>query len=134
MGTLTRKGDRMAFGFKLKTIKTKNSYANNRELFERIKDEEFEAGAPKLAKNGFTEIIVFPPLDRQNQIWVMMAGKNKIQVQKSELVGAGNMAANEVLEQVTGGIFGMKSIMGKNAKHIEQLVVTTADELEALDL
>ena len=49
----------MAFGFKLKTVRTSQSFANEKELFDRIKDEKFTAGKPELVKNGFADVIVF---------------------------------------------------------------------------
>ena len=124
----------MAFGFKLKTVKTNESFENYRQLFDRIKDVDFTAGKPELVKNGFADVIVFPPLDRQNQIWVMLQGKNKIIIQKNQVVGVGDQAINAAFDAVTGGLFSVGSIMGKNAKKIEKLVEATASELEALDL
>ena len=124
----------MAFGFKLKTVKTKESFENYQQLFDRIKDVDFTAGKPELVKNGFADVIVFPPLDRQNQIWVMLQGKNKIIIQKNQVVGVADQAINAAFDAVTGGLFSVGSIMGKNAKKIEKLVEATASELEALDL
>ena len=72
----------MAFGFKLKHVKTKEPFADTKALYERIKDERFYAGKPELVKNGLADVIVFPALDSQNQVWVMMFGKHRIQVQK----------------------------------------------------
>ena len=124
----------MAFGFKLKTVKTNESFENYQQLFDRIKDVDFTAGKPELVKNGFADVIVFPPLDRQNQIWVMLQGKNKIIIQKNQVVGVSDQAINSAFYAVTGGLFSVGSIMGKNAKKIEKLVEATASELEALDL
>ena len=124
----------MAFGFKLKTVKTNESFENYQQLFDRIKNVDFTAGKPELVKNGFADVIVFPPLDRQNQIWVMLQGKNKIIIQKNQVVGVGDQAINAAFDAVTGGLFSVGSIMGKNAKKIEKLVEATASELEALDL
>ncbi len=124
----------MAFGFKLKTVKTNESFENYQQLFDRIKNVDFTAGKPELVKNGFADVIVFPPLDRQNQIWVMLQGKNKIIIQKNQVVGVGDQAINAAFDAVSGGLFSVGSIMGKNAKKIEKLVEATASELEALDL
>jgi hypothetical protein len=124
----------MAFGFKLKTIKTKQCFANEKELFERIKDEHFTAGKPELVKNGFNDVIVFPPLDRQNQVWVMIQGKNKIMVQKNQMAGVSDAVVNAALDTVTDGLFSIGAVFGGNAKKIEKLVEATAEELKALDL
>ena len=124
----------MAFGFKLKTVKTNESFENYQQLFDRIKDVDFTAGKPELVKNGFADVIVFPPLDPQNQIWVMLQGKNKLIIQKNQVVGVTDQAINAAFDAVTGGLFSVGSIMGKNAKNIEKLVETMASELEALKL
>ena len=42
----------MALGIKFKTLETKNGYTLE-ELYEAIKDREFTAGKPELAKMGF---------------------------------------------------------------------------------
>lgn len=60
----------MAFGVKFKTAETKNAYTIE-GLYEAIKDKEFSAGKPSLTKHGFTNIITFPALDRQNQVWIV---------------------------------------------------------------
>ena len=124
----------MAFGFKLKTVKTKESFENYQQLFDRIKDVDFTAGKPELVKNGFADVIVFPPLDRQNQIWVMLQGKNKIIIQKNQVVGVADQAINAAFDAVTDGLFSVGSIMGKNSKKNEKLVEATASEIEALNL
>ena len=124
----------MAFGFKLKTVKTKESFENYQQLFDRIKDVDFTAGKPELVKNGFADVIVFPPLDPQNQIWVMLQGKNKIIIQKNQVVGVADQAINAAFDAVTDGLFSVGSIMGKNSKKIEKLVEATASEIEALNL
>ena len=106
----------MALGFKLKTVKTSQSFANEKELFDRIKDEAFTAGKPELVKNGFADVIVFPPLDRQNQVWVMVQGKNKILIQKNQMMGVGDQLVNAAFDTVTHGIFSIGSVFGGNVK------------------
>jgi len=127
----------MALGIKVKNIKTKNNYSIE-SLFEAIKDKSFTAGKPSLTKHGLGYVITFPALDSQNQVWIMKSGfgaeSPKFSIQKSEEAGVGNMAANMALDKLSGGLFGMKSMIGKNAKRCEELVDITAKELEGLDL
>ncbi|MCH3944033.1 MAG: hypothetical protein WAY93_04050 [Atopobiaceae bacterium] len=124
----------MALGFKVKWLDTKKAYTIE-ELYEAIKDKTFTAGEPSLTKNGVAYVITFPALDRQNQVWVMMASKGrKISVQKSEAAGMGTLAGNLALDSLTDGLFGLGSIMGSNSKRCEKLVEQTAEELAALDL
>ena len=128
----------MAFGFKLKTLQTKQPYSMQ-DLYELIKDREFSAGKPELAKHGAAELIVFPPLDRNNQIRIGQGsmGKgpfSKFQVTKGEIVGMGNMAKGLALHSLTGGWSSASGVFGKNAKEGEALVVKTYEELQALGL
>ncbi|MGB4933686.1 MAG: hypothetical protein WBO64_00300, partial [Ruminococcus bromii] len=60
----------MAFGVKVKNIKTKNTYSIE-SLYEAIKDKNFSAGVPSLTKHGMATVITFPALDSQNQVWIM---------------------------------------------------------------
>ena len=117
----------------MKTIKTSRDYSIE-ELFELIKDKEFEAGKPEYAKQGLYYLIAFPALDSQNQVQIVRMGKAKFMVQKAEQAGIGNMVANAALDSVSGGLFGMKKIVGNNAKRCEQLFEITKKELEAMNL
>ena len=44
------------------------------------------------------------------------------------------MAGNMVLNELTGGIFGLFGAVGKNVKNCEQLVEATAKELSNMSL
>ena len=127
----------MAFGVKVKNIKTKSEYTIE-ELYDAIKDHPFSAGQPSLTKHGLAMSITFPALDRQNQVWIMRAGfKEKCQkfsIQKSEAAGLGNVAVNAVLDDVTDGLFSFGRMAGKNAKECERLVDATYQELTAMGL
>ena len=127
----------MALGVKVKNIKTTNKYSIE-SFFEKIKEKDFTAGRPSLTKHGLAYVITFPALDSQNQVWIMKSGfgaeSQKFSIQKSQEAGVGNMAANMAIDQLSGGLFGMKSIVGTNAKRCEELVVITSTELEAMNL
>ena len=127
----------MAFGVKVKNIKTKSEYTIE-ELYDAIKDHPFSAGQPSLTKHGLAMIITFPALDRQNQVWIMRAGfKEKCQkfsIQKAEAAGLGNVAVNAVLDDVNDGLFSLGRMAGKNAKECERLVDATYQELTAMGL
>lgn len=127
----------MAFGIKVKSVKTKNTYTIE-SLYEAIKDKKFTAGEPSLTKHGLANVITFPALDRQNQVWILKSGmkaeSNSFSVQKQEQAGVDNMVINSALDKVTGGIFGLGRIAGGNSKACEKLVEETAKELQDLDL
>ena len=127
----------MAFGFKRAKFETSKAYTVE-ELYEAIKDKEFTAGKPQLAKHGMAPVIVFPPLDSNNQIWVIQsqfkAPYTKWQVYKSEEVGLGNAAINQVASDLTGGATRLSGIIGSKAKAIEKLVEATAKELSEMGL
>ena len=127
----------MAFGVKIKSVKTQNTYTIE-SFYDAIKDKTFSAGEPLLTKHGTATIITFPPLDRQNQVWISKSGfsneSNKFCVQKTEQAGLDNMATNTAPDNVTGGSFGFGSMMGKKVKQCEKFVEQTAKELNALGL
>ena len=83
-------------------------------------------------------IITFPPLDRQNQVWIMKTGLKersaKFSIQKGQQAGMDKAVGNIALDEVTGGIFGMFSVFGGTVKKCEQLVEATAKELAAMNL
>jgi len=126
-------------GVKVKTVKTQKGYTIN-ELYEAMKDKTFSAGVPSLTKHGLAYIVTFPALDRQNQVWVCSTAlgndkpSQKFTIQKGEAAGVGNMVGNQLLDDLTGGIFGWGKMVGKNSKRCEELVDLTAKEMEALNL
>ena len=130
-------GDFMAFGVKIKSIKTKNSYSIE-SFYEAIKDKKFTAGEPSLTKHGAALIITFPPLDSQNQVWIVKSGfnkeSNKFSVQKAEQAGLDNAAANAMINMASGGLFSFGSFVCKKAKQCEKLVEETAKELDEMGL
>jgi len=126
-------------GVKIKNVKTQQSYTIE-TLYEAIKDKTFSAGVPSLTKHGLAQIITFPALDRQNQVWVMSTALGndkpcqKFSIQKGEAAGVGNAVGNQLIDELTGGLFGWGKMVGKNSKRCEELVELTATELEALNL
>ncbi len=126
-------------GVKVKNVKTKNEYTIE-EFYDAIKDHTFSAGAPALTKHGLATIITFPPLDRHNQVWIIPVvgfkknSTNKFQISKNDVAGAGNAVANMALDDLTGGLSGLRGIVGKNTKSAEKLVDLTVQELDALQL
>ena len=57
-------------GIKQIKVVLKNDYTTD-TLFEAIKDHEFTPGKPKIVKHGFTNIICFDEVDRQNQVQIV---------------------------------------------------------------
>lgn len=115
----------MAFGVKIKTVTTQKEYTLE-EFYEAIKGIQFEAGEPNIVKHGLGNIIAFPPIDRQNQVWILASGfkapYKKFQIQLShELAGDfGNMLANDLLNHFTGGLSSMGAAFGGSAKRGEK--------------
>lgn len=123
------------FGNKIKKVVFSKEYTIE-SLFEAIKDKPFTAGQPMLVKRAFMYVIVFPELDRQNQVWIMPRGKltKKFTVQKQEMAGFGNQMANAAIDSATHGVFGMGRMVGSNSKRCQELVEITAEELQKLGL
>lgn len=127
----------MAFGVKVKNIKTKNTYSIE-SLYEAIKDKNFSAGVPSLTKHGMATVITFPALDSQNQVWIMKSGfgkeTQKFSIQKSTQAGLDNAAKNAAIDSVTGGLFSLGGMVSENTKKCEKLVDATAKELSEMNL
>lgn len=104
-------------------------------LFEAIKDVEFEAGKPQLVKNGFADVIVFPELDRNNQVQISKGLTGGWVVMRSaQPAGVGNLVKNELLDKVTGGLSGLSAAFGDTKKKCMELVTKTAETINALGL
>ena len=125
------------FGVKSIKIVPKNKMSLE-ELFEIIKDLQFDAGKPEYIKHGFTYVIAFPPEDRENQVWII-ENKGTFIVQRSVAVaGMSNMVKNmakaEVLDKLSGGVTGMISTFGSPKKACMAHCDNVAEVLNGLDL
>ena len=69
-------------GVKNVKLELKGNYATLADLLEAMKDIQFEAGVPELTKHGIGAVIVFPPVDRNNQVWITGA-KGKFTIMRS---------------------------------------------------
>lgn len=90
------------------------------ELYNTIKDQQFDAGTPEYIKHGFNYVIAFPPEDRENQVWIIES-KGGFTVQRSVVIaGLSNMVKNgvkaEILDKMSGGVTGMISTFGSPKK------------------
>lgn len=122
------------FGVKNEKLNLSKEY-DFKSLYEAIKDVEFEAGKPSLVKHGFADVIVFPQLDRNNQIWISKGLKGEWIVMRSvQPAGVGNVLKNELLETVTDGWSGLSGAFGDTKKKCMELVVKTAETINALGL
>jgi len=123
--------------FGVKTIKIVPKEATTlEELFEKIKDVQFDAGAPEYVKHGFNYIIAFPPEDRENQVWIV-GTKNSFIVERSVVIaGLSNMVKNgvkaEVLDHLSGGVTGMISAFGGPKKACMAHCDDVADKIKAI--
>lgn len=104
------------------------------ELFDLIKDESFEAGVPSIANHGPTKWIVFPQLDRNNQ--VVIGGNNgKFYAQRSiQPIGLDKATENVIFSSLTNGLSDFTAVFGKTKKRCEQLAESVAKQINAMDL
>ena len=117
-------------GVKNVKLELKGNYASLAELLDAMKNVKFEAGVPELTKHGIGSVIVFPPVDRNNQVWITGA-KGKFTVMRSaEVAGLGNMAKNAILDSLTDGLSSMSAAFGNKKKRCMELVEITAKQIE----
>lgn len=129
--------DAMAFGLKMRVVKTRGAYTIE-ELYDAIKDVRFEAGTPELTTFGANTMITFPAPDGQNQCVIQNGSfkrsSQKFQVLKSQKVGASNAAGQAALDVATKGWNSLRTVVGPAASRVEQQVTEVADKLEQMGL
>lgn len=119
------------FGVKVAKLNLRGNYDSTEQFYEAIKGIKFDAGIPALVKHGFNQIVAFPELDRNNQVWIMNAGKGKFQVMRSaEVAGLNNVVKNAVLDELTDGWSSMSAAFGDKKKRCMELVDITAKQIE----
>lgn len=131
----------MAFGVKMVKVKPNGSYTID-SFFEKIKDADYgDAGAPQVGRSSplykENNVIYFPKIDRNNQVWITTNKKGEFIVQRSTIiVGAAvsNMVKDDVLNAVTFGFAGMHSVLGGPEKKCEKDVDHVAEVIKGLGL
>lgn len=117
-------------GVKNIKLELRGNYASLAELLAAMQHVQFEAGIPTLTKHGIGSVIVFPPVDRNNQVWITGA-KGKFTVMRSaEVAGLGNVAKNAMLDSLTDGWSSMSGAFGNKKKRCLELVEITAREIK----
>jgi len=123
-----------AFGVRQEKLTLKGDYPAIQDLFEKIRNVEFEAGKPMLVKNGLAYVIAFPQIDRNNQVQIL-GSKNKYVVSRAVAsAGMDKLAANMALEQLTGGLSGFSGAFGNSKKVCMEMVTKVAEKINSLDL
>lgn len=116
-------------GVKNIKLELKGNYATLEELFEAMKDVKFEAGTPKLTRHLIHTVIAFPPVDRNNQVWITGA-KGKFNVMNSaEVAGLDNLAKNCTLDAISDGWTSLSNLIGNSKKRCMELTEITAKEI-----
>lgn len=122
------------FGVRIEKLNLKGSFETIKELYEAIKDVDFEAGKTELVKDGLAWVIAFPQLDRNNQVQIL-GSKGKYSVQRSvQPAGLGNLAANLALDKITEGFSSMSGAFGDTKKLCMEQVTKTADTINGLGI
>ncbi len=128
----------MAFGKKDSEIKgqercklsLKGNYATIEDLYNAVKGLDFgQAGKAEYVKHGFNYLIVFPPADRNNQVWIT-GKKNKFTVMRSTVcAGGGNVAKNIALSALTDGWSDVTAVIGDKKKVTKQNVTIVSNTI-----
>ena len=121
------------FGNKTVRVKVQKDYTAD-EFYEIIKDHPFAAGKPEKIRYMMTDRIVFPALDKNNQIQIMKTGQKTWSVTKQEEARGETLLANAALRGAIGWLTDIPKMFGENAKKAVALVEQTAKELEGMNL
>ena len=107
-------------------------YKSTEELYEAIKNIKFEAGIPELAPWGGEDVIVFPRLDRNNQVWIVLSEDGKYRVLRStDSLDISLVDVDSILSKLTFGLSDLSASFGKKKKRCMELVAITAKQIEA---
>ena len=121
------------FGNKSVRVKVQKDYTAD-EFYEIIKDHAFAAGKPVKIRYMMTDRIVFPALDKNNQVQIMKTGQKTWTVTKQEEAKGESLVANAALRGAFGWIADIPRMFGENAKKAVELVDATAKDLEGMNL
>ena len=126
------------FGLTFKTIQTSKEYTIE-EFYEAIKDLEFPAGEPLYYKNGIVQLVIFPELDRYNQVRIgpgqlKKAPYNKFTISKGDRVGIQTKIENKFLSKSSYGASSLFSYVGRNVMRAEKQVKAIYEVLQTADL
>lgn len=80
------------------------------------------------------DLIVFPALDKHNQVRIGKTGQKTWTVWKDEEAKGESLIANAALRGAFGWIANIPSMFGENAKKAVELVDATAKDLEGMNL
>lgn len=126
------------FGLTVRRLNTNKPYTME-ELYEAIKDQKFDAGKPEYYKDGIIQLIIFPPLDKFNQVRIAPAelkkgSFSKFKIKKSREVGIVNRVEYRVMKKGSHGLVGIFNFAGKNTRRAEEQVKSIYEVLQALGL
>ena len=121
------------FGKKDVKVKVQKDYTAD-EFYEIIKDHPFAAGKPEKIRYMMMDLIVFPALDKHNQVRIGKTGQKTWTVWKDEEAKGESLIANAALRGAFGWIANIPSMFGENANKAVELVEATANDLEAMNL
>ena len=104
------------------------------ELYSLIKNETFEAGQPAMENHGPTKWIVFPKLNRNNQV-VIGGTSGKFYVQRCvQPVETEYASGSTFLSRLSGRLADFSAASGKTETRCEQLAKSTARQINDMNL
>ena len=129
-------GIKEMFGIAYYGLTLSDEYPTIEDFYEKIKDEKFMAGTPKLVQSGLATVIAFPQLDRNNQVQILKyLNKSKYAVSRCVTpAGFENIIINAALEELTDGLTGLTAAFGNTKKTCIELTRVTAEHINSLGL
>ena len=121
------------FGKKSVKVKVQKDYTPD-EFYEIIKDHPFAAGKPEKIRYMMLDLIVFPALDKKNQVRIGKTGQKTWTVWKDEEAKVESAVLSGALYGAIGWLSNIPAMFGENAKKAVALVEQTAKDLEGMNL
>ena len=104
------------------------------ELFELIKDVEFEAGKPSIANHGPTKWIVFPEISRYNQV-VIGGSQGKFYAKCiSQPIVVNTLISKRIITGIIKILAGFSGNFEKIKKRYEKLAESVGIQINNMNL
>ncbi len=121
------------YGNKKFTLKVEKDYTPE-EMIQILSGVTLSAGQPQLIKYALTNRIVFPALDKFNQVQIMKVGVKKWVVVKSDEASVSAGVTSSVLFNAIGYFSRIPALFSANSKKASKLAEDTYNEIKALNL
>ena len=122
-----------ALGIRIEKLKVDKNCLTIEDLYDRIKDVYFEAGRPELVRQGTVKMIVFPEIDKKNQVQIMHE-RHGYFVQRSVQPAGMSCVKSIISDDVSDEHIGLTCIFSVSKRYCMELVSKTAETINTIGI